>query len=98
MYVYIEFATFESGTCIEDGYESLPVERVFTEPFRVEQDVHNAFEAMRERMMKVNPDVEVGLVTYTIDATHEELMKMARKTVSNGLWNYGVPGRHLQRL
>lgn len=85
MHVYIEFGMFE-GMCIEDGYESLPVERVYTHPFRVEQDVQNAFEGVRERVMKINPMMNVGVVTFRIDATPEELMMMARKTVTCGLW------------
>lgn len=91
MHVHIEFGTFPSDQCIEDGYQSLPLESVLTQPLRLAQDVQNAYEDVRERVMKYNPDVEVGLVTFSIEATHAELMLLARKAVSDGLHLYGIP-------
>lgn len=95
MHVIIKFAVFEE--CMEDGFEPYCTESVFTQPFRVKQDVYNAFQAVQERLMMTRPDLKVGIITFEIEATPDDLNKIVRSVVAEGLFPQSAELKKLER-
>lgn len=95
MYVIIQFAVYED--CMEEGYEPYCTESVFTQPFRVKQDVYNAYQSVQERLMMTRPDLKVGIITFEIEATPDDLNKIARSVVGEGLFPRSAELKKLER-
>jgi len=76
MHIYINFGIYEFS--MDEGYDPLPQERVFTSPDRFERDIRMAYQIVCES----HPGKLIGLASWRFEATPEEKEAIVCRAIS----------------